>query len=65
MIDLKTFTDALNYLIKYDKKLSFTDCTTLSLMDKLKTQFILSFDSDFDGITLIEFKKPIINIKYL
>jgi len=65
MIGIETLNGALNYLARYDKKLSFTDCTTLSSMDKLRTQFIVSFNSDFDDITLIEFKKPVINIRYL
>lgn len=33
-VDHETFRDALNYLAKCDR-LSFTDCTTLSSMDKL------------------------------
>ncbi|BDC17653.1 PIN domain-containing protein [Acidianus sp. HS-5] len=35
LVDWEVFTNAINYLI--EKKLSFTDCTILSSMDKLKT----------------------------
>jgi predicted nucleic acid-binding protein len=33
-----------------DKLLSFTDCTTLAIMEKLKIEKIMSFDRHFDGI---------------
>ena len=63
-VDHETFKDALNYFSKYDG-LSFTDCTTLSLMDKLGTQFVLTFDRGFDNVTLVGLKKPVINVRYL
>ena len=34
-----------------DKALSFTDCTSLAIMETKKIKQILSFDSDFDGLT--------------
>jgi len=33
-----------------DKPLSFTDCTTLTHIQKNSIKQILSFDSDFDGL---------------
>ncbi|MEJ2772196.1 type II toxin-antitoxin system VapC family toxin [Stygiolobus sp. CP859M] len=65
LIDREVFVNALDYLVKYERKLSFTDCTTLSSMDKLSTQFLLSFDRDFDNINLLKSGKRVINIKYL
>ena len=34
-----------------DKLLSFTDCTTLAIMENLKIEKIMSFDKHFDGIS--------------
>jgi len=34
-----------------DKPLSFSDCTSLALMEKNRIKQIMSFDSDFDGLT--------------
>ena len=65
LIDWEVFVNALNYLAKYERKLSFTDCTTLSSMDKLSTQFLLSFDRDFDNINLLKSGKRVVNIRYL
>ncbi|MFB3888635.1 MAG: type II toxin-antitoxin system VapC family toxin [Candidatus Bathyarchaeia archaeon] len=33
-----------------DKPLSFTDCTSLSLIEKFGIKHILSFDAGFDGV---------------
>ena len=33
-----------------DKTMSFTDCTSLALIEKFGINQILSFDADFDGI---------------
>lgn len=33
-----------------DKKLSFTDCTNIALMERLDIESILTFDSEFKGI---------------
>jgi predicted nucleic acid-binding protein len=33
-----------------DKPLSFTDCTSLALMEKSRIKQIISFDSGFDGL---------------
>lgn len=65
LIDWEVFVNAVNYLVKYERKLSFTDCTTLSSMDKLSTQFLLSFDRDFDNINLLKSGKRVINVRYL
>ncbi|MCG2909433.1 MAG: PIN domain-containing protein [Stygiolobus sp.] len=65
LVDWEVFVNAINYLVKYERKLSFTDCTTLSSMDKLSTQFLLSFDRDFDNINLLKSGKRVINIRYL
>jgi len=34
-----------------DKPLSFSDCTSLALMEKNRIKQIMSFDSGFDGLT--------------
>ena len=34
-----------------DKPVSFTDCVSLSLMEKNRIKQIMSFDSGFDGLT--------------
>ena len=34
-----------------DKVISFTDCTTLAIMEELKIDKIMSFDKHFDGIS--------------
>ncbi len=34
-----------------DQPLSFTDCVSLALMEKNRIKQIISFDSDFDGLT--------------
>ncbi|QIW23999.1 PIN domain-containing protein [Sulfolobus sp. S-194] len=64
-IDWEVFIHAINYLVKYEKKLSFTDCTTLSSMDKLRSEYLLSFDNDFDNITLLKLGKKVVNIRYI
>ncbi|MDI6640008.1 MAG: hypothetical protein QMD78_04205 [Methanocellales archaeon] len=33
-----------------EKRLSFTDCTSISLMHKRSIDYIASFDASFDGI---------------
>lgn len=63
-IDWEVFINAINYLVKYERKLSFTDCTTLSSMDKLRSEYLLSFDNDFDNITLLKLGKKVVNIRY-
>lgn len=63
-IDWEIFINAINYLVKYERKLSFTDCTTLSSMDKLRSEYLLSFDNDFDNITLLKLGKKVVNIRY-
>jgi predicted nucleic acid-binding protein len=35
-----------------DKPLSFTDCTSLALIEKGRIKQIMSFDCDFDGLVL-------------
>jgi predicted nucleic acid-binding protein len=35
-----------------DKIISFTDCTTLAVMEELKIDKIMSFDQHFEGIDL-------------
>ena len=34
-----------------DKYLSFTDCTTLALIEKYRIKHLMSFDHGFDGLT--------------
>ena len=47
-IDADLERSALGFLRKYkDKKLSFTDCTSMALMAKMKLDVIFAFDDDF------------------
>ena len=48
-VDKVTFNKAWKYFQKY-KKLSFTDCTSIALIEEYEIDYIASFDSDFDGI---------------
>ncbi|MGC9050893.1 type II toxin-antitoxin system VapC family toxin [Pyrobaculum sp.] len=63
--DREILTQALIYLKKYNRDLSFTDCITLATMDKLAAQHILTFDSDFDNVTLLKTRKRVVNIRWL
>lgn len=50
-VNTPEFEEAWNLFIKYAKKgLSFTDCTSIALMNKNNIKNIASFDTDFDGI---------------
>ena len=50
-IEKDTFEIAWKKFVTFkDKPLSFTDCTTLALMEKNRIKHIISFDSGFDGI---------------
>jgi len=50
-VGAEEFAIALEKFKKYGKKLlSFTDCTSLSLIDRHRIHRIMSFDSDFDGL---------------
>lgn len=50
-VDEEVFSDAWAIFKRYAVKgLSFTDCTTVALMKRLKIDNLLSFDSSFDGI---------------
>jgi len=53
MVDADIFTKswALFRQIR-DKSLSFTDCTTLVLMEAHRINRIMSFDSDFDAFVM-------------
>ncbi|MHA1380085.1 MAG: type II toxin-antitoxin system VapC family toxin [Candidatus Helarchaeota archaeon] len=45
------FYNAWEFFLKFkDKKLSFTDCSILQLVNRLNIEFIFSFDSHFDGL---------------
>jgi hypothetical protein len=45
------FTDALAVFDRYDdQQLSFTDATSIALVDRHDLDQILSFDDDFDGV---------------
>ncbi len=48
-VDKVIFNRAWELFLKY-KKLSFTDCTSIALMNEHEIKYIASFDSDFDGI---------------
>ena len=50
-IDKETFENAWRkFKTLKDKPLSFTDCTSLALMEKHHAKQIMSFDSGFDGL---------------
>ncbi len=50
-IDREVFEKALITFIKYaEKKLSFTDCSTIEFMKNRDIENIVSFDEGFDGI---------------
>lgn len=65
MASEEVLIDALDYLRRYERGFSFTDCVTLAVMDKLGVDHILTFDSDFDGVTLLKSRKRVVNIRYL
>ncbi len=46
------FTDAwIKFQSLKDKYLSFTDCTSLALVEKHRIKHLMSFDHGFDGLT--------------
>ena len=50
-VDENCFKEAwLKFKAFKDKMTSFTDCTSLTLMEKFGINQILSFDADFDGL---------------
>jgi uncharacterized protein len=50
-VDEDVFSDSWDIFRKYSAKgLSFTDCTTVSLMSLSRMDVLLSFDRSFDGI---------------
>lgn len=49
-VNEQTFREAWRIFRKSDKKLSFTDCTTIVLSRIYGTSSVMSFDSDFDGL---------------
>lgn len=50
-VDEGILKDAWTSFVRYaDRKLSFTDCTSLTLMRNRNVEHMASFDSDFDGI---------------
>jgi hypothetical protein len=48
-VDRGTFNKAWEIFLKYDR-LSFTDCTSIALINEYEINYIASFDSGFDGI---------------
>ena len=51
-IDQDTFNDAwTKFKTLEDKGLSFTDCTSVALIEKRGINHIMSFDCGFDGLT--------------
>ena len=50
-IEYTTFSASWELFKKYiDKKLSFTDCVSIAVVNNYGLDKIISFDSDFDGI---------------
>lgn len=51
-VDEDTFKTAWSKFKKFeDRGLSFTDCTTIALLEKHGIKNLMSFDCDFDGLT--------------
>jgi predicted nucleic acid-binding protein len=50
-VSTAVFTDAIAVFERYDdQSLSFTDATSVALIDRHGIDGILSFDDDFDGV---------------
>ncbi len=50
-IDSEVLEEGWKIFVKYaDKKLSFTDCSTIVLMNTKDIEYLASFDGGFDGI---------------
>ncbi|TRZ91791.1 MAG: PIN domain-containing protein [Methanosarcinales archaeon] len=50
-VDKEVLNKGWEAFVKYaSKKLSFTDCTTIELMDSRDIEYLASFDGGFDGI---------------
>jgi predicted nucleic acid-binding protein len=50
-IDSEVLDEGWKIFVKYaDKKLSFTDCSTIELMNSRDIEYLASFDGGFDGI---------------
>ncbi len=50
-VDKEVLDKGWNIFVKYaNKKLSFTDCTTIELMNSKDIEYLASFDGGFDGI---------------
>jgi len=50
-VSAAVFTDAITVFERYDDQaLSFTDATSVALLDRHDLDGILSFDDDFDGV---------------
>jgi predicted nucleic acid-binding protein len=50
-VSVAVFQAAVRTFERYDDQaLSFTDATTIALLDRLDIDHVLSFDDDFDGI---------------
>lgn len=50
-VSVAAFQDAITVFTRYDDQaLSFTDATSIALLDRLDIDHVLSFDDDFDGI---------------
>jgi predicted nucleic acid-binding protein len=51
LIDSEVLDEGWKIFVKYaDKKLSFTDCSTIELMNSRDIEYLASFDGGFDGI---------------
>jgi len=50
-VNTTAFKEAWKLFSRYaEKELSFTDCTSIALMNMKNIENIASFDTDFDGI---------------
>ena len=52
-IDRDLLVESMDIFLKYDGALSLADATSIAIMDNMKINEIVSFDSDFDKVDCI------------
>ena len=52
-IDRDLISESMGIFLKYDGALSLADATSIAIMDNMKINEIVSFDSDFDKVDCI------------
>jgi len=51
--DQDLLRDGMTHHLRYDGRLSVTDCVTLAIMERRRARDIVSFDSDFDRVRAV------------